>query len=121
MPLRGAARRAQVDRHGRSHCFGCQLVGLQIPRVPLGQGEEEQGEHHTYRHSTELQEAYVTSRHHLREEEVVHVAEGEKSEAEEKEASALPPVRCIVVPQHQHWQPNHHQHTQEQVQCRQTQ
>ena len=61
--------------------FSVGWVGPQIPWVPLGQDEKGQGQHHPHCHSGELQEAHITLWHHLCEEEVVHVAQGEKGKA----------------------------------------
>lgn len=61
---------------------------------------------------------HVASGNHLLEKDIVHVAQGEESQAQEEESPLLPPVGEVVIPQHHHGKRSQDDQPQQEVQSR---
>ena len=58
----------------------------------------------------------MASRNHLLQENIVHVAQGEQSQAQEEKSPLLPPVGEVVIPQHHGGKRCQHHQPQQEVQ-----
>lgn len=59
---------------------------------------------------------HLASGNHLLEKDIVHVAQGEESQAQEEESPLLPPVGEVVIPQHHHGKRSQDDQSQQEVQ-----
>jgi len=122
----GRSRRGDAMEPVRAapHALAGQTPGRRLPTARRGEqvagvslGSREGGEHQDQPagESGHLGAGQAASGHHLPQEHVVHVAQGEEPQGEEEERPLPPPVGAVVVPQHGRGQRRQDGQTQQEV------